>query len=121
MSMGLGVQMQMADPNTPTDPQHWSFCEDAIDSLNIIPLMMYSPFELMSNKMGITTQMAKTLAASSSRADAHSQGLIAAFVARRERGELTESEQNSYLASLLQMEGAELVPGPSPANGGGDA
>jgi hypothetical protein len=59
----------------------------------------------LCNRLGITTTKAGTYEELTDRADEHAQVLIADFVARSKRGELTLNEQNSYLSSLLRLEG----------------
>jgi hypothetical protein len=76
MSAGVGAQMQLADPTTPSKPQHHLFCADAIEALSFNLPMMFSPAELAANKMGITTAKAKLLEAAHDRADGHAQVLL---------------------------------------------
>lgn len=100
----FGELTQVADPTTPTDPENERFAKVAAASLGTSIFMMLNPYEVVMNKLGISTERAKFCFESFDATYAIADAKIEAFIERRERNELTENERNSYLFRALDRQ-----------------
>ena len=100
----FGELTQVADPTTPTNPQNEKFARKAAESLGTSINMLTDPYEVVMHKMGITTAKLEACFNAFDVTFEIAGAKIDSFLERRERGELTENEKNSYLNRALDRQ-----------------
>lgn len=84
--------------DTLKDPSKGEFCDAmARASANLLPNMM-NPWEVMLNSFNYESAKMKDMREDLGSCYGHAREIVESFVERREKGELSEEEQNSYVS-----------------------
>jgi len=107
-SMMMGEYVETADVMTPTNPENARFVKGAVQGLGGAVEMLFSPYEnIVGNLLGFETAKIKHCFAGFDTAWSIAQDKIGRFIERKERGELTDNEQVSYLSRALDRQKEE--------------
>eukprot|EP00579_Thalassiosira_antarctica_P005575 CAMPEP_0201901928 /NCGR_PEP_ID=MMETSP0902-20130614/54691_1 /ASSEMBLY_ACC=CAM_ASM_000551 /TAXON_ID=420261 /ORGANISM="Thalassiosira antarctica, Strain CCMP982" /LENGTH=676 /DNA_ID=CAMNT_0048435913 /DNA_START=32 /DNA_END=2064 /DNA_ORIENTATION=+ len=107
-SMMLGIYTETADETTRTDPENERFVKGAVQGLGTAIEMIFSPYELIVGKLlKFETSKMKHCFEGFDAAWAIARDKIESFIERKERGELSENEQVSYLSRALDRQKEE--------------
>eukprot|EP00579_Thalassiosira_antarctica_P028303 CAMPEP_0202028336 /NCGR_PEP_ID=MMETSP0905-20130828/63394_1 /ASSEMBLY_ACC=CAM_ASM_000554 /TAXON_ID=420261 /ORGANISM="Thalassiosira antarctica, Strain CCMP982" /LENGTH=830 /DNA_ID=CAMNT_0048592037 /DNA_START=106 /DNA_END=2595 /DNA_ORIENTATION=- len=107
-SMMLGIYTETADETTRTDPENERFVKGAVQGLGTAIEMIFSRYELIIGKLlKFETPMMKHCFEGFDAAWAIARDKIESFIERKERGELSENEQVSYLSRALDRQKEE--------------
>mmetsp|Transcript_3196 Transcript_3196/g.5817 ORF Transcript_3196/g.5817 Transcript_3196/m.5817 type:complete len:607 (+) Transcript_3196:243-2063(+) len=107
-SMMLGIYTETADETTRTDPENERFVKGAVQGLGTAIEMIFSPYELIVGKiLKCETSKMKHCFEGFDAAWAIARDKIESFIERKERGELSENEQVSYLSRALDRQKEE--------------
>lgn len=98
---------KLADPNTPSDPLDVEFCQLAVDSLAYLVHMSNDPKEAIKGGLGIETETYNNFETTMDRLKEIVMDKLEGFISKYERGELNETEQNSYFAHAIQRQRSE--------------
>jgi len=99
----FGDLMEVADPNTPTDPEDVEFVKNAKTGLGTAVAVARSLKDaLLVKKLGIETEQYRKMKDALDITWKIGGDKIERFMEKRERGELSEREKNSYLYRALE-------------------
>eukprot|EP00579_Thalassiosira_antarctica_P019371 CAMPEP_0201954862 /NCGR_PEP_ID=MMETSP0904-20121228/2682_1 /ASSEMBLY_ACC=CAM_ASM_000553 /TAXON_ID=420261 /ORGANISM="Thalassiosira antarctica, Strain CCMP982" /LENGTH=606 /DNA_ID=CAMNT_0048498953 /DNA_START=1 /DNA_END=1821 /DNA_ORIENTATION=+ len=107
-SMMLGIYTETADETTRTDPENERFVKGAVQGQGTAIEMLFSPYEIIVGKLlKLETSKMKHCFEGFDAAWAIARDKIESFIERKERGELSENEQVSYLSRALDRQKEE--------------
>lgn len=99
-SVAFGQQMRTTSAASAL-PENREFCEQISLMVDLLSDMMRSPYQDAMNKMGVLTAKYKEYEKLIADVMDRPTRIIEEFLKRREAGELTEEEKNSYIAHNL--------------------
>mmetsp|Transcript_5947 Transcript_5947/g.13517 ORF Transcript_5947/g.13517 Transcript_5947/m.13517 type:complete len:618 (+) Transcript_5947:40-1893(+) len=107
-SMMLGIYTETADRTTPADPENERFVRGSVQGLGTAIELLLSPYDFVVGKLlKFETARMKHCFEGFDTTWAIAQDKVGRFIERKERGELSENEQASYLFRALDRQKEE--------------
>ncbi|CAB9504618.1 Sterol 26-hydroxylase, mitochondrial [Seminavis robusta] len=103
-SIMFGQLTQVADPSTPTEPENQQFVAGASSVLSLSVEILLDPKEILMNYLGMESAKSQRTFEAFDVCWEIAQKKIASFEARKIENQLTDLEQNSYLARALDRQ-----------------
>ena len=101
----FGELTKAADPNAKSNPENILFAKSVVDGLSNAISIIMDPLEgIAGNALGLTTKKQQYTFDKFDKALEIGRRKVSDFTERKERGELNENEQNSYLFKAIDRQ-----------------